>query len=59
MIANLHRQSGLCQAGLTVIGTPFSTFTRTITLALREKGVDFEQVCILTTQSAPAHARPS
>lgn len=29
---------------LTVIGTPFSTFTRTITLALHYKGLPFNQV---------------
>ncbi|KAG9317959.1 hypothetical protein JVU11DRAFT_11 [Chiua virens] len=29
---------------LTVIGTPFSTFTRTITLALTYKGIPFNQV---------------
>lgn len=29
---------------LTVIGTPFSTFTRTITLALHYKGLPFDQV---------------
>lgn len=32
---------------LTVIGTPFSTFTRTITLALHYKGIPFNQVGVL------------
>ncbi|KAI6038561.1 hypothetical protein EDC04DRAFT_1953485 [Pisolithus marmoratus] len=33
--------------GFTVIGTPFSTFTRTVTLDLHYKGIPFNQVCVL------------
>ncbi|KAL4080010.1 hypothetical protein V8B97DRAFT_679749 [Scleroderma yunnanense] len=34
-------------SSFTVIGTPFSTFTRTITLALHYKGLPFNQVRVL------------
>ncbi|KAG6332128.1 hypothetical protein ID866_6965 [Astraeus odoratus] len=37
----------MSSAPFTVIGTPYSTFTRTITLALHYKGLSFDQVSVL------------
>lgn len=42
----------------TIIGTPFSTFTRSITLGLTYKGIAFNQVCVVPHSDAAYENHP-
>lgn len=44
--------------GHKVVGTPFSTFTRTITLGLHYKGIPFEQISTLPHSDVAREAHP-